>query len=106
MRLSNENKRRNLLEANAYLKAARHEQIETTLEPVVQALLWHYSVKTGRVSNLRRALLAQVRAPSLALATDALLCVPSVGAVAAAAAAAVPDRTERRRTDNHRAHPA
>eukprot|EP01052_Picozoa_sp_SAG31_P005593 SAG31_NODE_248_length_19104_cov_3.721019_2_plen_359_part_00 len=60
MKRENDKKRQGLAEASAYLRAARREQVESTLEPVTQALLWHYSVKTARVSSVRRALVGQL----------------------------------------------
>lgn len=52
MQRANEQKRQGLLEANAYLRAARREQVESTLEPVTQAMLWHYSKQVRRPSAL------------------------------------------------------
>eukprot|EP01051_Picozoa_sp_SAG22_P009493 SAG22_NODE_796_length_7149_cov_3.106525_3_plen_253_part_00 len=60
MRTVNGEKREGLAGANAYLRSARREQVDATLEPVTQAMLWHYSIKTARVSNVRKALVAQL----------------------------------------------
>ena len=60
LRASNEARREALTLARTRLAQARREQVEETLEPVTQALLWHYSEKAKKVSKLRRALIKQL----------------------------------------------
>ena len=59
-RASNDERRRALAHAKTRLALARREQIEDTLQPVAQALLWQYSEKAKKVSKLRRALIKQL----------------------------------------------
>ena len=60
LRASNDERRRALAHAKTRLALARREQIEDTLQPVAQALLWQYSEKAKKVSKLRRALIKQL----------------------------------------------
>jgi hypothetical protein len=60
LRESNDQRRDALAHAKTRLAQARREHIDETLQPVTQALLWHYSEKAKKVSKLRRALIKQL----------------------------------------------
>ncbi len=60
LRASNDARRSALAHAKMRLAQARRETVDETLQPVTQALLWHYSEKAKKVSKLRRALIKQL----------------------------------------------
>eukprot|EP01044_Picomonas_judraskeda_P020627 COSAG03_NODE_4638_length_1483_cov_2.324422_2_plen_186_part_00 len=57
---SNDARREALAHAKLRLAQARRENVDETLQPVTQALMWHYSEKAKKVSKLRRALIKQL----------------------------------------------
>lgn len=60
LRASNDARREALAHAKTRLAQARRENIDETLQPVTQALMWHYSEKAKKVAKLRKALIKQL----------------------------------------------